>query len=151
MFLKDGYITALLLWWAICCCTAVGRGQGSQDYGRALEDWRRVQGPPAHAGLPRLLRNSIMSEALQHLLVCQGSKESAMCPGLSSGGWSAKAREDPRCVQGFCSLCVCHQNLERIVVIIGACRMVVIKASDVSVKSLGNVKSSYSCELCRDL
>ena len=40
MFYKDCTITDLLLWRAIHCCTAVGRGQGTPDYSKVLEDLR---------------------------------------------------------------------------------------------------------------
>ena len=78
MFFKDCIITDLILWWAIRCCSAMGRGQGLPDYGRAPEDQRHVQGTPATDGLPRLLRIGITSKALKHLLVCQGSDGLAM-------------------------------------------------------------------------
>ena len=78
------------------------------------------------------------------------------------------ACKDQRCVQGAFPLCVCCQDPKRIVVIIGACRLVVIKALDVSlegfvtfvktlkgfvfiIKTFGYLKSSYLFEFCQDL
>ena len=75
----------------------LGCGQGVPHCEKAPEDRQCVQGNPAPDGLPRLRRISIAPNALQHLLVCQGSRGSLLClRGLPSSCLSSRPRKDRR-------------------------------------------------------
>ena len=75
----------------------LGCGQGVPHCEKAPEDRQCVQGNPAPDGLPRLRRISIAPNALQHLLVCQGSRGSLLClRGLPSLYLSSRPGKDRR-------------------------------------------------------